>query len=81
MTHLYCDSARRIRASLRQWFTNRIHECTHCCQCDGPVKLWDSYCPICDQKDPVRHSKSIAVQLLLAFLLLTIVLLSVLLAF
>jgi hypothetical protein len=71
-------AAGRIRASINQWLHSRLHECAHCCQCDGPVTLWDSYCPICGQKDPARHSKSAAVQLLLGFMLVAIVLSSVL---
>lgn len=81
MNHQCYESAGRIRASLRLWFTNRMHECAHCCQCDGRVTLWDSYCPICGQKDPARHSKSVALQLLAGFILLTIALSSVFLAF
>jgi hypothetical protein len=81
MTQLCSASTRRIRASIRQWFTNRKRECAHCCQCDAPVTIWDSYCPICGQRDPARHSTSVAVQLILGLILLTIVLLSVSLAF
>jgi hypothetical protein len=73
MTQLCPTSANHIRASVQQWFTNRMHECAHCCQCDAHVTLWDSCCPICGQQDPARHSKSVAVQLLLGFALLAIV--------
>jgi hypothetical protein len=81
MTQLCSESARRVRASVGHWFADRIHECAHCCQCDAHVTIWDSYCPICGQKDPARHSKSAAVQLLLGCILLAIVLLTVFLAF
>jgi hypothetical protein len=81
MTHQCYESAARVRAFLGQWFTSRMHECAHCCQCDGHVTLWDSYCPTCGQKDPARHSKSVAAQVLLGFFLVVLVLSSVLLVF
>ncbi len=74
MTHLSFELAGRIRGSVKQWFDSRMHECVHCCQCDAAVTPWDSYCQICGQKDPARHSASAAVYLVLGFVLLATVL-------
>lgn len=73
MTHLSSEFAGRIRGSIKQWLHSRIHECHHCCQCEAAVTPWDTYCPICGQKDPARHSASAALQLVLGFMLLAMI--------
>jgi hypothetical protein len=74
MNHLSSELTGRMRASIKQWFQKRLQECVRCCHCDGTVTPWDSHCPVCGQKDPVRVSKSAVVYLLFGFVLLAAVL-------
>ena len=74
MTHLSFELVGRIRNSIKKWFHNRMHEWAHCRQCEGVVKPWDSFCPICGQRNPARLSASAAVYLVLGFALLALVL-------
>ena len=80
MTRLSCALAGRIRGSIQQWFRSRMYECVHCWQCDGDVTPWDTCCPICGQRNPVRLSPSAGVSLVLGFLVLAIVLSALVLA-
>jgi hypothetical protein len=81
MTHLSFELAGRIRDVIKQWLLRRMHECVHCCQCEGAVTPWDSFCPICGQRNPARLSSSAAVYLVLGFVMLAIVVPALILAF
>lgn len=81
MTHFGFALAVRIRGSIQDWLHHRWHESVHCWQCQGAVTPWDTYCPVCGQRNPARLSKSVAVLLGLGFLFLAIGLSAVILSF
>ena len=81
MAHSSWELASRFRNCIRQWLQSRMQECVHCCECDNPVKPWDTVCPNCGQEGPSRLSASTSVYLVLGLVLLALTLSSLVSAF
>jgi len=73
MSHLTAQLAGRVPEPVKQWFRSRLRECVHCCQCEGDVTPWDTYCPNCGQRNPARIAACAPLYLALGFVLLAMV--------